>query len=421
MFKNKSFLFLISFFVFTQLVVSQNNTNSPYTRFGYGELVDNSSAEQRSMGGVAIGVRSNQTINTFNPASYSAVDSMTFMFDLGFSALYSRFTDPTTGKSTLTANLEYISMQFPLAKWLGFSAGLLPYSFLGYNFSSSDSVPLQTNSGTPNYVKYTKSFLGSGGFSQVFAGLSGNFFKHISLGMNAYYLFGTMYNDRYLSFTNTADNTSTLQYNNITAGSLRFRYGLQLYNTFAKKHDITLGFIYEPKIKLNGSFSQVTSGVLTDTLPGSSDFQLPEMMGGGLHYTYNNQFSLGIDYFTQKWGEATFFGKTDSLSNRSKISIGGEYIPNPTGRNFSDHVKYRAGFYISDAYYKLNGLQAPKNFGISVGVGLPLFNKATNTITMLNTSLEYGKIGSSSLLREDYLKLTVNLVFNEHWFFKRKL
>jgi len=40
---------------------------------------------------------------------------------------------------------------------------------------------------------------------------------------------------------------------------------------------------------------------------------------------------------------------------------------------------------------------------------------------MLNLGVEYGKIGSADLLSEDYFKLTLNIVFNEHWFFKRKL
>jgi len=57
---------------------------------------------------------------------------------------------------------------------------------------------------------------------------------------------------------------------------------------------------------------------------------------------------------------------------------------------------------------------------VTCGIGLPLFNKASNSISMLNASLEYGKLGSTEL-REDYLKFTLNIVFNEHWFFKRKL
>jgi len=421
MYKNKPFFLVLTLLLLTQVTIGQNNTNSPYTRFGYGDIVDNNSAEQRGMGGIGIGTRSNQSINALNPASYSAVDSMTFMFDLGTSVLASHFSDKTTGKTTLNSNLEYITMQFPLAKWLGFSAGMLPYSFLGYNFFSNDSTIMNSNSSTTNYVNYSKSFVGAGGFSQVYAGLSANLFKHISLGVNAYYMFGNMTNNRYLTFTNTTDYTSTAQYNSITASNFRFRYGAQFYNTFDKKNDVTLGFIYEQKAKFNGSFSQVTSGVLTDTIPGSSEFEMPDILGVGLNYTYNKKLSIGIDYSLQKWKDAKFFGQTDSLSNRSKLAIGLEYIPNPTGRNFADKIKYRLGFNLSDSYFKVDGVTPPKNFGVSVGVGLPLYNKTTGTVTMLNTSLEYGKIGSQIKLQEDYLKLTLNVAFNEHWFFKRKL
>ena len=113
----------------SQLAVSQNNTNSPYTRFGYGEISDGTATEIRGMGGVSLGNRSQNTINSVNPASYSSVDSLTFMFDLGAGMRYSHFSEKNQSKNTLNANLEYITMRFPLAKWLGFSAGLLPYSF----------------------------------------------------------------------------------------------------------------------------------------------------------------------------------------------------------------------------------------------------------------------------------------------------
>ena len=426
MYKNKLLFLVLSLLVLTQVAIGQNNTNSPYTRFGYGDIVDNNSAEQRGMGGIGIGTRSNQSINAMNPASYSAVDSMTFMFDLGTSVLASHFSDKTIRKTTLNSNLEYITMQFPLAKWLGFSAGMLPYSFSGYNFFQNDTTYI-TNSSTRDNIPYTRSFVGTGGFSQVYTGISANFFKHISVGVNAYYMFGNMANNRYLTFSNTADYTSTAQYNSITASSFRFRYGAQFYNTFDKKHDVTLGFIYEQKAKFNGSFSKTTSGVLTDTISTAYEFEMPTVYGIGLYYTYNKKLSIAIDYTMQQWKDAKFYWSPDSLknlenlTNRSKLAIGMEYIPNPTGRKFADKVKYRLGFNISDSYFKVDGVTPPKNFGVSVGVGLPLYNKASGTVTMLNTSLEYGKIGSQIKLQEDYLKLTLNVAFNEHWFFKRKL
>lgn len=423
MYKNKVLLLIIFSLIITQFSISQNNTNSPYTRFGFGELSDANSGEQRAMGGVAIGARSNQNINVVNPASYSSVDTMTFMFDVGVSALASRFSDPNGAKTTMNGNIEYITMQFPIYKWLGFSAGLLPYSFSGYNFYTTESKIMPTNTSTPETIEYTKTFSGLGGISQVYGGLSANLFNHVALGVNAYYMFGNVSNYRSLSFTNSTGFTTTTQMNYITASNFRFRLGAQFYNTFDKKHNVTLGLIYEQKAKFNGSYSEINSGVLTDTIeaPGGDEFDLPTMYGFGLYYTYDNKLSIGADYSLQKWGEARFMGSTGTLNDRSKIAIGLEYQPNYRGRKFSDKMKYRAGFNMSDAYYKVDGIIPPQNFGISFGLGLPLYNKATNSTSMLSTTFEYGKIGSTTLLREDYFKFTLNVAFNEHWFFKRKL
>ena len=39
-------------------LMAQNNTNSPYTRFGYGDLGERSFGAGRAMGGVGYGLRS---------------------------------------------------------------------------------------------------------------------------------------------------------------------------------------------------------------------------------------------------------------------------------------------------------------------------------------------------------------------------
>jgi len=417
MYKNKLFVLVFAIFIFSQFIISQNNTNSPYTRFGYGDISDTNNGEQRAMGGIAIGSRSNFSINNVNPASYSCVDSMTFMFDVGASTLISRFTNQTGGKTTFNGNLEYITLQFPLAKWLGFSAGALPYSFSGYDFFQN--VTKITGITGFDSIPYRTKYWGQGGFSQVYSGLSANLFNHISLGINAYYLFGNIDNKRSI----TTENDSTLQVNSIIATNFRYRLGAQFYNTFAKKHDVTLGFIYEPKARLNGGFSSITTGVLTDSIPNNYEFELPTIYGIGLNYTYDKRLSVGIDYTLQSWSDTKFYWdpvtskNLETLNNRSKLAIGVEYLPNPKGRKYSDRIHYRGGFNTSDSYFNVNGQSLPKNYGLSFGIGLPL----RNSNTMINASFEYGKIGSTSLLSEDYFKFTFNATFNEHWFFKRKL
>ena len=110
---------------------AQNGTMSPYSRYGYGLLNDNATAAQRFMGGVGYGMNSGRQINVMNPASYAAIDSLTFLFDMGFDLDFLSSEENGVKESNNSGSLNYITMAFPLAKRLGASVGLLPYSSTG--------------------------------------------------------------------------------------------------------------------------------------------------------------------------------------------------------------------------------------------------------------------------------------------------
>jgi hypothetical protein len=162
---------------------AQNATSSPSSRFGYGELNSNLPGAYRAMGGVGIGMRSNKAINPAQPASYTACDSMTFMFDIAGSFLYTNYGDADGVTNKVNGNLEYMTLQFPLWKrYVAMSVGVNPYSAVGYDFAISDSI-------NSDYY-YTKGYKGEGGFTQVYGGLSANICDWVALGVNAYYMFG---------------------------------------------------------------------------------------------------------------------------------------------------------------------------------------------------------------------------------------
>lgn len=417
MLKNKKRLsFALLILVASISLYAQNNTNSPYTLYGYGDISENYSGEQRAMGGVSIASRSKTSINTVNPASYSAVDSMTFMFDMGVSVLGSRYTYGNLSNSKINGNLEYLTMQFPLAKNMGFSMGFLPYSFTGFNYSLNDTLPLAAY---PDTVVGTKSYNGLGGISQVYAGISIKLFRRLSLGVNGYYMFGNNMSTRVITF-NTTGFTSGYQKDSIKVGSFRMRYGLQYEMPLAKGKELTLGAYYEQKQKLNATYSESTGSVADQHTPYEkvhSEFELPQTFGLGVNFNSNNKLILGADYSYQQWADVKYMGVKDTLNNRMRLAIGAEYIPNYRSRKYFDRVTYRLGLNMSDAYYKVNGQVQPKNFGIAFGLGLPL----RSVKSVVNATVEYGKVGSTTLLREDYVKFTLNAVINENWFFKRKL
>jgi len=62
---------------------AQNNTSSPYSGLGIGELEMSSGGRNTAMGQTGIGLRSNLFMNTANPASLTAIDPQSFLFDIG--------------------------------------------------------------------------------------------------------------------------------------------------------------------------------------------------------------------------------------------------------------------------------------------------------------------------------------------------
>ena len=169
--------------------MAQNNTNSPYTRYGIGQLSDYGSANSRAMGGVAFALRDKYQINSANPASYSAVDSLTFIFDGGVTLQKSNLSNGTVKLNANNSSFDYIMMQFRAARWVGVSLGLLPYSNVGYQMSSTSKD--EVNSSNSSTVTYA----GEGGFHQLYLGAGFKILKNLSVGANISY-FGVTLRDQ---------------------------------------------------------------------------------------------------------------------------------------------------------------------------------------------------------------------------------
>jgi hypothetical protein len=131
--------------------------------------------------------------------------------------------------------------------------------------------------------------------------------------------------------------------------------------------------------------------------------------------------TVGLDYTLQKWADCKYFNKEGQYSDRSKISFGAEYIPNLKGRRYLDFVRYRIGFHYAEPYAKVNGKEGAREYGASIGFGLPIF--AFRGRSMLNISGQYVKVSPKvkGMLEENYLRLNIGLTFNERWFMKYKV
>ena len=388
---------------------AQNLTSSPYSRYAYGDLNENVPTAYRAMGGVGLAMRSNRAINPSQPASYTACDTLTFMFDLAASASWSRYQDASGQRNKANGNLEYVTMQFPLFKrWIAMSVGLLPYSSVGYDITLDGS----TQGGA---YTYTADYEGTGNISEVYGGLSFNLFNWVAVGANVYYMWGDLYRARALLFNQSGLNP-TLQDEILSVSNVRVRYGAQFFHTWGK-HSVVAGFIMENKMRLHSDYILIETQT-ADSIPiYEGGWQLPTVWGVGASYTWNNRLTVAFDYERQHMATALFNGMAghySGLQNKNRFALGLEFRNNAHGRRYGDRMLWRIGASVQDEYLATIGA---KRFCVSAGIGFPMHGLGT----MINTTLEYTHRGSKAALEEHSLRFTLGISVAETWFFKRKL
>ena len=119
---------------------AQSGTNSPYSQYGLGILSDQTAGFNRGMNGLGLGFHEHNQINFSNPASYSALDSLTFIFDAGLSGQLTNFKEGGNKKNAQNADFEYVVAGFRAFKHVGVSFGLIPFTNVGYSYSLTQKV-----------------------------------------------------------------------------------------------------------------------------------------------------------------------------------------------------------------------------------------------------------------------------------------
>ena len=407
----------------TMGLMAQTSTNSPYTRYGFGQLSDQNFGNSQAMGGISYGLRNGLQVNAANPASYSAVDSLTFIFDAGMSLQNANFKEGNVKTNAKNSSVDYIAMQFRLMKGLGFTAGFLPYSTVGYSMNRNNPVVTDEFGNT---TSATQQFYGTGGLQQVFFGMGYNVFKGLSVGANFSYLYGDITHTSTTTFSN-ANAFSSARTNKIEVSDYKLDFGVQYSHQLKEKHVLNLGATYSYGHNLNSTGYEYVEKYQSSTVATQSidtiknAFALPHTFGIGATYVYDNRLTIGADYTLQKWADAKFFNEKNAFQNRSKISIGAEYLPNLYGRGYLQRIRYRAGVYYSSPYAKIDGKDGNREYGISFGIGLPLTLYQYRSI--LNISGQYVKVSPKvkGMLEENYLRINIGLTFNERWFMKWKV
>lgn len=416
-------------------VFSQGGTKSPYSQFGIGILSDESQGMSRGMNGVGIALRQGNQVNTLNPASYAAADSLTMIFDAGLFGQKSNYKEGSVQKNASSGGFDYFTGQFRLLKGVGMSFGVLPYSNVGYSYNSYSSAIL----GTEKTVLET--YEGSGGLHQAYVGVGVKLLKPLSVGANIGYLWG----DLKRSVTTEGGNVMNTLSKKYSASVKNYKLdlGVQWEQPIGKVDRLTFGATMgighhlnaDPEMSivnqnhLSGN-ADTTRYVITDGL------ELPMSYGVGVSYNHANKLIVAVDAILQKWGSVSFpayDSKTNVyslmsgiLTDRTKVNVGCQWTPNPFSSRFHKRVNYRLGAGFATPYYKINNNDGPKEISVSCGIGIPIFNgyyanRPITSSSVLNISAQWVRSSAAGFITDNSFRLNIGITFNERWFAKWKV
>src|SRR5207237_6007558 len=137
-----NYIVLTAFFLSIYSVL-QAQENSPYSRYGLGDLYPNQSISSRAMGSLTAAYSDNQSLNADNPATYGDLRSYTngglVTFDVGTSidARTLHSANPVLKYNSAYFIPSYIMIGFPLSKkHIGMVAGLRPMTRVNYSIQN---------------------------------------------------------------------------------------------------------------------------------------------------------------------------------------------------------------------------------------------------------------------------------------------
>ena len=416
-----------------------NGSNSSYSRFGLGTLNDQSQGFNKGMAGVGLGLRLNNMVNMANPASYSAIDSLAFIFDIGMNLSVGHLNQKGNSVNVRNSNIDFVNAGLRLSKGLGLSFGFVPFSTIGYNFSSESKVTNEYSSTQPVYS--TSAYKGDGGLHQIYLGVGWNPFARLSIGVNASYLWGEYTHSVKQTFSENGTTTAT-GYSNLLSNhdgninTYKLDIGVQYPVIQTKEDELTLGATASigHKVKSDVTLSRYTSDGDSLVLTADNAFDLPYTFGIGAGCRHGEKLIVGADYKMERWADChtpqmtasgyslAYEAQKGAFMNRSRVSAGAQYVPKALDKHYYNRMHYRIGAHFSTPYLKINGQDGPKEYGLTMGVGLPIANRYSNR-SMVNVGLQWFHRSASTknMIKENYLLINVGLTFNDQWFTKFRI
>jgi hypothetical protein len=462
----KSLLLIFLSFFAAKAADAQLTNQSPYSRFGIGDIYQSGNVGNIAMGGVRTTFNDAFMVNFENPATLGYTMHTTFQSSLRFQAM--RLSEGDNSQEFRNGNFDHFAIAFKRSNSpTGFVLGVTPFSTSGYSIASPTEVE---NVGTATFR-----YEGNGGINKAFAGVghredivryryfttkegvaydSLRVVKHsFAIGANLNYYFGNLEQTRIIDF-NDVTYLDTRSVRNTRMFDFGADFGVHYQTVLKARYNkdkrllsqwmLQLAAVYTPQLQLGTTieevFEQTTSqsGVIfpLDTsfyMEGEGFTRLPARyrVGGALQYTNEKgrHFVFAVDIEQRDWQNfRTFVGGQDlssGLVSSGEFSMGFQYTPQPVekGKSMLARTQYRFGVRSTETYLSV-GEQQIIDEAFTFGLSIPMLS--SRSPSKFHLGIEFGARGENNneLIREEYLNILVGVTlspfYKNLWFVERK-
>ncbi|KHJ39100.1 hypothetical protein PBAC_07000 [Pedobacter glucosidilyticus] len=428
MIKTQKYLLIVTLMVaFTFTALAQSTINSPYSKFGLGNLTGTYMPQNKGMGNLSSAVSyfgGYSNINSNNPASYSKIRLTTF--DIGVGSNIQTLKKGSDSENSFNAMLKHLVIAVPVNKKSAVSFGLIPYSNFGYTFTTPGKV---------EDINVDYFYNGEGGVSKAYLGYGFGLGKNLNLGFNMSYLFGSLKESRSAQYQDVASFYNSRTENRNGIGGLTLDLGLQYIAALSSKTSLTIGYNTSLKSSLNtnttnSTFTYITNistgdefkiDTISSVLDREGKINLPASHTLGISLMKENKWLIGADFRMSNWSNYRINGNNPNLNNTWGVSVGGVIVPNINAvTNYLKLMDYRFGVNYDKSYVKINNNEIDVK-SINVGLGLPLVSNRS-AFYKINVSGEIGTRGTldNNLIKENFYNINLGFTINDRWFQKYK-
>ncbi|MFT3980482.1 MAG: hypothetical protein QM687_08435 [Ferruginibacter sp.] len=390
------------------------NTTSPYSILGIGDIETKDFGRFFATGNAATARREAYSYNFSNPASLTALPYKTMNMDFAFRGKASNFNSPYSDTGATAINKDFsikrVSVAFKVTEKAAFAFGLRPFSTVNYQYSNYNNI----TDGNATIYKLTE---GEGGINQVYFSYARTLAKGLNAGITGSWLFGGITrNNTYASVDADLSMAGKFQEFYYGAGATA---GLQYEAGTNKKVKHQFGLTASVYQKLKGEFTSSYSdatGILKEETTNSS-FKMPMVFNAGYAATFKNLYTFALEGQFSKWDYQKLNYSNSYVDNSFKIGAGFEYAPKLKQSNYTVEKFYLgAGINYERSYMVINN-HFLNDLSVSFGGGYNI-----SRILYMHGALEAGRKGSTSVgqYSENYMQFVLGFTLKDIWLGSKK-